>query len=401
MARQDKNLLAFITLLASSKGRKASAEAAVRYLKKNFKLDDCLIVLEQTAQTRPLSYGDKPHYLSALILPAPGRGLILPDQMKSQGWFRLELHTHRRVGWLLIRIKRSRRKQTLKSSLQPHSELLAIALSAASSELDLNKAARTFDEQLDKTTAELTHTNKKLVAMDETKDEFITMASHQLRTPLTSVKGYVSMVLEGDAGEINELQKKLLTQAFISSQRMVYLIADLLNMSRLRTGRFVIEPSDTNLPNMVSEEIDQLRETAKAKGVKLKFKKPGSFPLLQLDENKIRQVVMNFIDNAIHYTPAGGTVTVELELKRSSVELRVKDTGMGVPRADQHKLFTKFFRASNAQRIRPDGTGLGLFMAKKVVVAQGGAIIFKSVEGKGSTFGFMFPRSIETDKNKT
>src|SRR4029077_9353625 len=122
----------------------------------------------------------------------------------------------------------------------------------------------------------------------ETKDEFISMASHQLRTPLTSMKGYVSMVLEGDAGKVSTMQRKLLDQAFVSSQRMVYLIADLLNVSRLRTGKFIIEAKPTNLPDVIEGEIGQLIETVKGKGLELSFDKPKGFPTMNLDETKIR-----------------------------------------------------------------------------------------------------------------
>ena len=112
-----------------------------------------------------------------------------------------------------------------------------------------------------------------------------------------------------------------------------------------------------------------------------------------IDETKTRQVVMNFIDNAIHYTNSGGHITVHLEDKGETIEYTVVDDGIGVPKNDQHHLFTKFFRADNAQKARPDGTGLGLFMAKKVIVAQNGSIVFKSAPGKGSTFGFSFAKS--------
>jgi len=240
---------------------------------------------------------------------------------------------------------------------------------------------------------QLTRSNAKLKALDETKDEFITMASHQLRTPLTSVKGYLSMVLEGDAGKLNANQQKLLQQSFISSQRMVYLISDLLNLSRLNTGKFVIESTPVDLAEVVQSEIDQLAETAKSRELTLVYEKPAAFPLLLLDETKIHQVVMNFIDNAIYYTPAGGTVTVELRETPTAIEYMVHDTGIGVPKAVQHKLFTKFYRAQNAQQARPDGTGLGLFMARKIIVAQGGSVIFQSEEGKGSTFGFRFGKA--------
>lgn len=240
---------------------------------------------------------------------------------------------------------------------------------------------------------QLQKTNEKLKSLDETKDEFISMASHQLRTPLTSVKGYLSMVLEGDAGDVTPMQHKLLDQAFVSSQRMVYLIADLLNVSRLRTGKFIIEAISTNLADVIEGEANQLRDTATSRGLTLTFNKPEKFPNLMLDETKIRQVIMNFMDNAIYYTPSGGHITVDLKETDKTIEYTVHDDGIGVPKSEQHHLFTKFYRAGNAKKARPDGTGLGLFMAKKVIIAQGGSIIFESGEGQGSTFGFSFEKS--------
>jgi signal transduction histidine kinase len=240
---------------------------------------------------------------------------------------------------------------------------------------------------------QLQKANSKLKELDEAKDDFISMASHQLRTPLTSVKGYISMVQDGDAGKITNQQKEMLGQAFFSSQRMVYLIADLLNVSRLKTGKFVIESTPVNLAEIVSQEVGQLVETASAKDLKLSYDKPKEFPTLMIDETKTRQVIMNFVDNAIYYTPAGGEIAVRLIDNEKTIELRVVDNGIGVPKAEQHHLFTKFYRAGNARKARPDGTGLGLFMAKKVIAAEGGSIIFESTEGKGSTFGFVFSKS--------
>ncbi|MGI9028274.1 MAG: ATP-binding protein [Candidatus Saccharimonadales bacterium] len=253
----------------------------------------------------------------------------------------------------------------------------------------------TLQDRVNDATAKLKRTNEKLKELDETKDEFISMASHQLRTPLTSVKGYLSMVLEGDAGKITSNQQQLLNQAFISSQRMVFLIADLLNVSRLKTGKFVIDKTPTNLSEMVEGELSQLTEVAKGRKLALTFNKPKDFPILNLDETKTRQVVMNFVDNAIYYTPAGGKIKLELRADRSSVYFMVKDNGLGVPKNEQSHLFGKFYRAKNAQKVRPDGTGLGLFMAKKVINDQGGTILFESTEGKGSTFGFKFDRIVD------
>jgi signal transduction histidine kinase len=201
------------------------------------------------------------------------------------------------------------------------------------------------------------------------------------------------MVLDGDAGAVSTMQKRMLSQAFISSQRMVFLIADLLNVSRLKTGKFMIEKSKVNLANIIGEEIEQLQETVAGRAQTLSYEKPADFPTLMLDETKTRQVVMNFVDNAIHYTPPGGHIRIELKDKEHVIELKVIDDGIGVPKSDQHHLFTKFYRAPNARRERPDGTGLGLFMAKKVIVAQGGAVLFESKENKGSTFGFTLPKA--------
>lgn len=296
------------------------------------------------------------------------------------------------VGYLLLGEKKSGNPYTSQDIgvIEIVANELVIAVQNALQFEEIQRFNITLQEKIDTATKQLKKSNDKLKALDETKDEFISMASHQLRTPLTSVKGYMSMVLEGDAGKINQNQRKLLSQAFISSQRMVYLIADLLNVSRLKTGKFIIDPMPSNLADVVEGEVEQLKETAAGRNLTLEYKKPADFPLLMLDETKTRQVIMNFMDNAVHYTPSGGHIKVLLEDRGGSIEYKVVDDGIGVPKNEQHHLFTKFYRAGNAQKARPDGTGLGLFMAKKVIVAQNGSIIFKSQKDKGSTFGFAF-----------
>jgi len=245
--------------------------------------------------------------------------------------------------------------------------------------------------------AHLRAANRNLKELDLAKDEFISMASHQLRTPLTSIKGYISMLLEGEAGKTTATQQEFLEYAYGESQRMVGLIADLLNVSRMSAGKFLIEKAPTDLDAIVRDEVQQLLQHASARNLKLEYHPPVKpLPQLALDESKTRQVIMNFIDNALYYTKQG-SVTVSLERRGQAAEVRVTDTGIGVPKEARDHLFTKFFRAGNAQVMRPDGTGLGLFMAKRVVEDQGGTIIFESVEGKGSTFGFVMPLKQETD----
>lgn len=275
---------------------------------------------------------------------------------------------------------------------------LAIAMQNALYVQKIQNFNESLKNEIDRATAELRASNQKLKQIDQTKDEFISLTSHQLRTPLTTIKGYISMMLDGDAGGLTEQQRKLLEEAFNSSSRMSHLISDFLNISRIQTGKFEIELTEVNLADILGEEIDQLRISATSRQLTLDYAKPESFPVLQVDEGKIRQVMMNFIDNAIYYSPAGSTIRIQLTSTTNAVEFKVIDQGIGVPKAEQHKLFTKFARASNAKKQRPDGTGIGLFMAKKVVVALSGSIIFESKEGVGSTFGFRLSRIQKIDQ---
>ena len=334
------------------------------------------------------------------------RALVVIDEMRSPAALRekfegagvalsLRLKTHEQdVGYILFGDKRSGDIYTNqdKKLLEILASQLSISMQNALRFEEIQNFNLTLQAKVDGATRNLRHVNEKLKALDETKDDFISMASHQLRTPLTSVKGYISLVLEGDAGKLTPLQKQMLEQAYTSSQRMVYLIADLLNVSRLKTGKFIIETKPVNLAKIVNEEMAQLKETAKSRQLTMTYAQPEDFPEVMLDETKIRQVIMNFADNAIYYTPAGGKINVELVNNPTTIELRIIDNGLGVPKAEQPHLFTKFYRAGNARKARPDGTGLGLFMAKKVIAAQGGALIFNSTEGKGSTFGFVFSK---------
>lgn len=233
--------------------------------------------------------------------------------------------------------------------------------------------------------------NKKLREINKNKDDFLSIASHQLRTPLTSVKGYISLILDGDAGEINDLQRRFLTEAYDSSERMVRVIGDFLNVSRLQTGKFEIQKEQGDFVKIIESELSGLQEMAKMREIKLEFLKNDSKIEFFADFDKLRQVAMNMIDNAIYYSPSKTKVEISLEKSDNFVIFKVKDNGIGVPKSQQEKLFSKFYRADNAKKKRPDGTGVGLYLAKEVVKGHGGEIIFESQEGKGSVFGFKIP----------
>lgn len=276
-------------------------------------------------------------------------------------------------------------------ALKTLSDELTIAIQNALSVEEVRKLNDTLEVRISSATKELRASNAQLQRLDEAKDEFISMASHQLRTPLTSIKGYLSMLIEGDVGQVTAEQKHFLNEAFVSSERMVRLIGDFLNVSRLQTGKFVIEKHPIDLGLLVQREIDGLVQNAGSRGLTFRYTRPKNIPTIELDENKIQQVVMNFCDNAIYYSKDKGEITVTLKKVDGGIEFRVNDNGIGVPESEQAHLFNKFFRATNARRARPDGTGVGLFLAKKVIDDHGGSIIFESKEGKGSTFGFRLP----------
>ena len=272
---------------------------------------------------------------------------------------------------------------------------LAVAIQNARSYQEIQLFNETLREKIRQATKDLTHANKELKALDKAKDEFISMASHQLRTPLTAVRGYTSMVMDGDFGKVTGEQKDTLKQSFDAATRMTRLVDDLLNVSRIQSGKFRLERAEVDLNKILPEELGLIETTATAKNVKVTYHAPKDpVPLLMIDEGKTRQCLMNLMDNAIYYsstTPSGGKVDVYLEADKDNVSFRVVDNGIGVPKDQQAKLFKKFYRAPNAQKTRPDGTGLGLFLVGKVVRDQAGKIIFESTEGKGSTFGFSLP----------
>jgi signal transduction histidine kinase len=367
-----------------------------------------VVLLKDHTEARVVSIGASLKHTETLVrtLRRKHQGLLVTDELAEHGGaVYADLTTagiavatplvtsNATVGYLLIGYKASGGAYTEQDIDLVHifADELAVAVQNALRYEEIARFNVTLKDEVDEATSQLRDSNRKLHKLDEAKDEFISMASHQLRTPLTSVKGYLSMVLEGDAGGITKDQRKLLEEAYSSSQRMVYLIGDFLNVSRLQTGKFVIEAVPVNLARLVGDEVEQLKATAARRDIKLEYHEPAEFPELYMDDGKMRQVVMNFIDNAIFYSKSNSVVFIELTVGMHDVNLAVHDTGIGVPVNERHHLFTKFFRATNARKVRPDGTGIGLYMAKKVVTAHGGSIIFETKENKGSTFGFKLP----------
>ncbi len=273
---------------------------------------------------------------------------------------------------------------------------LALAIQNARAYVQIQQFNQTLQAKVNDATKQLRQANNTLQQLDQVKDEFISIASHQLRTPLTIVDGYLANILEGIYGSYNDRQK----QTFKLIQNRVRLtgslVTDMLDLSRMEAGRFFIDNEPVDLGKIVPEEIELLKLKAKDHETNLIYSTPPiAIPILNIDEQKTRQVIMNLIDNAITYTPKG-TVTVSLETVGNQVMFKVIDNGIGVPDQDQARLFNKFFRAANAKRLRPDGTGIGLYLVKRIIEQQAGTIIFNSKIGGGSTFGFRIPVLAET-----
>ena len=239
-------------------------------------------------------------------------------------------------------------------------------------------------------------TREKIV--ERIKTEFVSLAAHQLRTPLSAIKWTLKMLLDGDLGEITKEQRGFLDKTYQSNERMISLINDLLNITRIEEGKYLYKPTLADFENIVHFVINSLQEEIARKKIVLDFEKPKTkLPRITIDTEKIRLVVQNLLDNAVRYTPLHGRITILLEIIKfhdkdeREIIFSIKDTGVGIPQDQQPRVFTKFFRGANVMRMDTEGTGLGLFISKNIVEAHGGKIWFESEERKGTTFYFTLP----------
>lgn len=228
--------------------------------------------------------------------------------------------------------------------------------------------------------------NEKLQELDKKKTEFVSIASHQLRSPLTAIKGYSSMILEGSFGEVGDKAKDAVDRIFQSSQKLVNIIEDFLNVTRIELGTMKYEMSEVNIKDMTKRIIEELKPNIEKRGLSLSFKADKGDHTVYADAGKISQVVGNVIDNAIKYTPKG-TISITLTGQNGTVVVAVKDSGVGIPKETIPKLFEKFIRADDAGKTNISGTGLGLYVAKQIIESHHGRIWAESEgKGHGSTF---------------
>lgn len=255
--------------------------------------------------------------------------------------------------------------------------------------LEFNERLR---KEVEAATKELAQANIQLKNLDKAKSEFLSIASHQLYTPLTALRGYISMLKEGDFGEINEKQEPVLDILQKSASRLIDLIKNLLDISRIESGRLELNLESISVIDLSRELVADLMPNAINKNLKLEFHEPSArVANVVADRERLRQVMLNFIDNAIKYTPAG-RIDVRVYKQENHICFAVKDTGKGIKHEDIAKLFNKFMRVGGASRFHTEGTGLGLYVARQIISEHHGEVHVDSPgEGLGSTFTMLIP----------
>jgi signal transduction histidine kinase len=249
-----------------------------------------------------------------------------------------------------------------------------------------------LDERLARAEAEtaerlLTEQNERLREADRLKDEFVALISHDLRTPLTSITGYVELALEG---ELSDEVRGFLHIVSRNSERLLALVNDLLFVARLQTGKLALDPAGVDFTELVCDGVRSMEPRAAEKSITLTCS-VGPVPAVSADRGRVLQVLDNLVSNAIKFTPEGGTVAVCLGCEGDRVVLEVADSGIGIAPRDQHRLFERFFRAENAVERQVPGTGLGLYISRAIAEAHGGTLTVRSELGRGSTFRLELP----------
>ncbi len=226
--------------------------------------------------------------------------------------------------------------------------------------------------------------------IDQAKTEFVSLASHQLRTPLTTVKWYAEMLLGNQIGSLTPKQKEYLNEVYGSNQRMINLVNDLLDVSRIDMGTFFAESEQIDLKELVENILKDYKPQISSKKLEINKTFDGSSKI-KIDSRMCRIILQNLLSNAIKYTLAGGKIDLKLNTSSNNLSIKITDNGMGIPADAQGKIFTKFFRAANVKEVDTRGTGLGLYLVKSLVEKAGGKLEFRSKENQGTTFEITVP----------
>lgn len=238
---------------------------------------------------------------------------------------------------------------------------------------------------------ELHKAHEQLREIDAVKSEFISIAAHQMRTPLSAIKWSHQMLINEELGPLTSDQRKILQQSLHSVYRMVRLVNNLLDADHLDIGATHLELRDVDIVKLISEVIESQRAAADDKHLIVEFTHYQTLPRIQLNADRMKDAIGNLLDNAIKYTPAEGTISISIRPVESFVVIEISDTGIGIPEDHKPRMFTRFARADNAKRVDADGSGLGLYIVKKIIQNHSGSITYTSVEGEGTVFTVSLP----------
>jgi signal transduction histidine kinase len=230
-----------------------------------------------------------------------------------------------------------------------------------------------------------------LDAASQMQSNFISMVSHELRTPLNAINGFLSIVLAEQVGELNERQREFLEYAHDSTEQLILLVQDILLLSKADTGQLELQYTDLALSDVLSQVVRNAGPTASKAGVTLQSQVLPSLPRLWADAERLQQVLMNLVHNALKFTSSGGLITIHAHCTGEMAEVNVTDTGCGVPTKDQPRIFERFYQSEDALLVRHGGFGLGLTVARVIIAQHGGHIWLQSEPGHGSTFSFTIP----------
>jgi len=233
----------------------------------------------------------------------------------------------------------------------------------------------------------ITRSFERLAEANRMKSEFISIVSHQLRTPLTNLRWAIEFLMKGNPK--NQIEYFQILKE--NSDRMAELIKDLLIVSRIETAKLPAKKEDFSLKELTERIVKEFEPLAKSSNVEINFFSQKNLPNIFANQFQIRQVIENLLDNAIRYTKGNGLVEIKIEKRPKSIYFEIKDNGVGIPKDDQKYIFQKFFRSENVLKYQTQGTGLGLYISKSIIEKSGGKIGFKSQEGVGSTFWFTLP----------
>lgn len=307
------------------------------------------------------------------------------------------------TGFELLKIAEPEKRQEpfilLTGANNRHIEKQAVKLGASDyllkGSFDAELLSRSLNYALGRKQAEAQRI-QHLIELNQAKDEFISIASHQLRTPATGVKQYIGMVLEGMFGDLTDPQKEILSKAYESNERQLKIVSDLLKVARVDAGKVVLKKSETDLNRLIADIVGEEKEIAKQRGQTIRLTLAKSPALTWVDQDVIRMVFENLIDNASKYSQSDTVIQVLVTNRKKLVEVKIIDNGVGIREEDLAKLFEKFSRIHNPLSTQVGGSGLGLYWAKKIVDLHDGTIEVASRQSQGTVFTVSLPRTTIT-----